>query len=112
GRVGERYILGGRNLTLREIFELLGRITGIRPPRLKVSAGLILPLARLSEWIADHLTDRPPMIPVDAVRMAQKTMFFDGRKAIRAMGLPQSPVDDALARAVRWFREKGYAPTR
>lgn len=111
GRVGERYILGGRNLTLREIFELLGRITGIRPPRLKVSAGLILPLARLSEWIADHLTDRPPMIPVDAVRMAQKTMFFDGRKAIRALGLPQSPVDDALARAVRWFREKGYAPT-
>lgn len=111
GRVGERYILGGRNLTLREIFELLGRITGIRPPRLKVSAGLILPLARLSEWIADHLTGRPPMIPVDAVRMAQKTMFFDCRKAIRELGLPQSPVEDALAQAVRWFQENGYAPT-
>lgn len=112
GRVGDRYILGGRNLTLREIFELLGRIAGIRPPRLRVSAGLILPLARLSEWVADHLTGWPPRIPVDAVRMAQKTMFFDCRKAIRELGLPQSPVEDALARAVRWFRENGYAPTR
>jgi len=112
GRVGERYILGGRNLTLREIFELLGRITGIRPPRLKVSAGLVLPMARLSEWIADRITGRPPLIPVDAVRMAQKTMFFDCSKAIRELGLPQSPVEEALARAVHWFRENGYAPAR
>jgi dihydroflavonol-4-reductase len=112
GRVGERYILGGRNLTLREIFELLGRITGIRPPRLKVSAGLVLPMARLSEWIADHITGRPPLVPVDAVRMAQKTMFFDCSKAVRELGLPQSPVEEALARAVHWFRENGYAPVR
>ena len=112
GRVGERYILGGRNLTLREIFELLGRITGIRPPRLKVSAGLVLPMARISEWIADHITGRPPLVPVDAVRMAQKTMFFDCSKAIRELGLPQSPVEEALARAVHWFRENGYAPVR
>ena len=112
GRVGERYILGGRNLTLREIFELLGRITGIRPPRLKVSAGLVLPMARISEWIADHITGRPPLVPVDAVRMAQKTMFFDCSKAVRELGLPQSPVEEALARAVHWFRENGYAPAR
>jgi dihydroflavonol-4-reductase len=110
GRVGERYILGGRNLTLREIFELLGQITGIRPPRRKVSAGMILPLAWLSEWVADHLTGRPPLVAVDAVRMARKTMFFDCRKAIRELGLPQSPVEEALVRAVRWFRENGYAP--
>lgn len=112
GRVGERYILGGTNLTLREIFERLGRIAGIRPPRLQVSAGLILPLARLTEWAADHLTGRPPLIPVDAVRMARKTMFFDCSKAIRELGLPQSPVEGALARAVAWFRSNGYAPTR
>lgn len=111
GDVGERYILGGQNLTLREIFGTLGRIAGIRPPRLKVSAGLVLPLARLSEWVADHVTERPPMIAVDAVRMAQKRMFFDCRKAIRELGLPQSPVEEALARAVRWFRANGYAPT-
>jgi dihydroflavonol-4-reductase len=112
GRVGERYILGGRNLTLREIFERLGRIAGIRPPRLKLSAGLILPLAQLTEWVADHVTGRPPLIPVDAVRMARKTMFFDCGKAIRELGLPQSPVETALARAVEWFRRNGYAPAR
>lgn len=111
GTIGERYILGGKNLTLREIFEVLGRLTGIRPPRVKVSAGMILPLAWASEWIADHLTGRPPLIAVDAVRMARKTMFFDGGKAIRELGLPQSPIEEALARAVRWFRERGYAPT-
>jgi dihydroflavonol-4-reductase len=112
GRVGERYILGCRNLTLREIFELLGRLAGIRPPRLKVSAGLILPLAWLSEWVADRLTGRPPLVPMDAVRMARKTMFFDPSKAVRELGLPQSPVEEALARAVRWFRANGYAPAR
>jgi dihydroflavonol-4-reductase len=112
GRVGERYILGGENLTLLEIFGLLGRIAGIRPPRLQVSPGLILPLARLSEWLADHVTGRPPLVAVDAVRMARKMMFFDSGKAIRELGLPQSSVEDALARAVRWFRENGYAPAR
>ena len=112
GKVGERYILGGRNLTLREIFEMLGRIAGVRPPRIKVSAAAVLPLARLSEWIADHFTHRPPVVAVDAVRMASKRMFFDPAKAVRELGMPQSPVEDALAGAVRWFRSNGYAPAR
>jgi dihydroflavonol-4-reductase len=110
GKVGERYILGGRNLTLREIFEVLGRIAGMRPPRVKISAAAILPLAHLSEWIADHLTGRPPLVAVDAVRMARKRMFFDPGKAVRELGMPQSAVEDALAGAVRWFRTNGYAP--
>ena len=112
GRVGERYILGGENLTLYEIFLRLGRLSAIRPPRLKLSASLVLPLARASEWVADRLTGRPPLIAVDAVRMARKRMFFDARKAVRELGLPQSPVDDALGRAVGWFRDNGYAPAR
>lgn len=110
GRVGERYILGGRNLALREIFEILGRIAGMRPPRLKLSAAAILPIAHLSEWIADHLTGRPPRVAVDAVRMARKPMFFDPGKAVRKLGMPQTPVEHALARAVQWFRSNGYAP--
>jgi dihydroflavonol-4-reductase len=110
GRVGERYILGNENVSLREIFERLGRLSGIRPPRLKVSPSWILPLARASEWIADHVTRRPPWVAVDAVRMARKTMFFDASKAVRELGMPQSPVDGALGRAVAWFRANGYAP--
>jgi dihydroflavonol-4-reductase len=110
GKAGERYILGGRDLTLREIFQILGRIAGLRPPRVKVSAGLIMPFARLSEWSADHLTGRPPLVAVDAVRMARKRMFFDPGKAVQELGMPQSQVEDALIGAVRWFRAHGYAP--
>ena len=110
GRVGERYVLGGRNLALREIFGILGRIAGMRPPRLTLSAAAVLPIAHLSEWIADHLTGQPPLVAVDAVRMARKRMFFDPGKAVRELGMPQSPVEDALAGAVRWFRTNGYAP--
>ena len=82
----------------------------MRPPRLKVSAAAVLPLAHLSEWIADHLTGGPPLVAVDAVRMARKRMFFDPGKAVRDLGMPQSPVEDALAGAVRWFRTNDYAP--
>jgi dihydroflavonol-4-reductase len=102
--------LGGRNLLLREIFGCLGRIAGIRPPRLKVMPGLVMPIAAASEWMADHVTGRPPAVPADAIRMARKRMFFDPGKAIRELGLPQSPVEDALGRAVQWFRTNGYAP--
>jgi dihydroflavonol-4-reductase len=108
GRVGERYILGGENLTLLEIFRRLGRITGIRPPRLRVTVGMVLPIAWGCERLA-ALTGRPPAVALDAVRMARKTMFFDAAKAVRELGLPQSPVDGALARAVEWFRANGYA---
>jgi dihydroflavonol-4-reductase len=110
GKPGERYILGGRNLSLRAIFDILGPIAGMRSPRIKVSAGVIMPLARLSEWVADHVTSRPPLVAVDAVNMARKRMFFDASKAVRNLGMPQSPVEDALAGAVRWFRTNGYAP--
>ena len=109
GHPGQRYILGGPNLSLREIFTLLGRIAGVRPPRLKVSPDLILPLAVALEWIADR-SGRPPAIAADAIRMARKRMFFDPGKAIQELGLPQSSVEDALDQAARWFRANRYAP--
>ncbi len=110
GTPGERYILGGRNYRLPEIFMLLGRITGIRPPHVRLPTGLVLPLALAAEWVARRVTGGPPMLAADAVRMARKRMFFDAGKAVRELGLPQSPVEDALARAVHWFRANGYAP--
>jgi dihydroflavonol-4-reductase len=109
GRIGERYILGNQNLSLREIFQTLSKLTGVTAPRIKLSWQAILPLAHLNRWIADYLTHRPPRIPLEGVRMAKYRMHYDCSKAIRELGLPQTPVEVALEKAVRWFRAHGYA---
>ena len=109
GRVGERYILGCRNLTLKEVFEILSTLTGIKAPKLKLPRGLVLPLARLNTWMADYVTHQSPSIPLDGVRMARYVMHYDCSKAVRELGLPQTPVEVALEKAVKWFRARGYA---
>lgn len=109
GRQGERYILGGPNLTLRQLLELLSRIAGRPPPRLRLPHAVpALAAAAESTWA--RWRGRPPRIAPEAVRMARRRMFFDASKARRELGLPQSPVEQALARAVAWFRQHGYAP--
>jgi dihydroflavonol-4-reductase len=109
GRIGERYILGNKNLSLREIFEILSRLTGVPVPRVKLARGLILPLAYLNRWLADYITHRAPRIPLEGVKMAKYRMHYDCSKALRELGLPQPPVEIALEKAVRWFRDHGYA---
>jgi len=109
GRVGERYILGNRNLSLREIFEILSRLTGVKAPRTKLPWQAILPLAYANRWAADHLTRRPPRIPLEGVKMARHRMHYDCSKALRELDLPQTPIETALEKAVRWFRNHGYA---
>ena len=108
GRIGERYILGHANLPLREIFGLLAAITGRRPPRLTMPYAVAWLGAACLEGGA-RLTGRVPPVPLNAVRMARKRMYFDPSKAVRELGLPQTPVEEPLARAVAWFRERGYA---
>lgn len=108
GRGGERYILGNQNLLLPEVFEILSRLTGVKAPRIKLPRLAILPLAYMNEWIAS-LTTHPPRIPLEGVRMAKYKMHYDCSKAIKELGLPQTPVDVALDKAVRWFRVHGYA---
>ena len=108
GRIGERYILGNQNLLLREVFEILSRLTGVNAPRVKLPRLAILPLAHMNEWIA-ALTNHPPRIPLEGVRMAKYKMHYDCSKAIKELGLPQTPVATALDKAVRWFRDHGYA---
>ncbi len=108
GRVGERYILGNKNLMLREVFEILSRLTGVKAPSIKLPRMAILPLAYLNHWIA-NLTGRPPRIPLEGVKMAKYKMHYDCSKAIRELGLPQTPPEVALEKAVRWFREHKYA---
>ncbi|MGH7204570.1 MAG: hopanoid-associated sugar epimerase [Nitrospiraceae bacterium] len=109
GRVGERYILGNRNLSLREIFEILSKLTGVKAPRIKLPWQAVLPLAHINRWMADYLTHRPPRIPLEGVRMAKYRMHYDCSKALRELGLPQTPVETALEKAVKWFRDHGYA---
>ncbi len=109
GRQGERYILGNKNLMLREIFELLSRLAGIPAPTIQLPRLAILPLAYLNKWFADYVTHRPPRIPLEGVKMAKYRMHYDCSKAVRELGLPQPPVDIALEKAVRWFRTHGYA---
>jgi len=109
GRAGERYILGNQNLTLREMLGVLGRIAGIEPPRLRIPLWAAMLAAYVSESAARWLTRRPPRIPMAAVRAAAKFRHFDCSKAVRELGMPQTPIEQALGKAVRWFRENGYA---
>jgi dihydroflavonol-4-reductase len=109
GRIGERYILGNRNLSLYEVFGILSRLTGIRAPRVKLPRASILPLAYANQWLSDHLTHRPPRIPLEGVKMAKYVMHYDCAKAIRELGLPQTPVESALESAVQWFTDHRYA---
>jgi dihydroflavonol-4-reductase len=108
GRVGERYILGHRNLTLKEIFAILGQITKIPAPKICLPYRLILPLAYANQWLSDLITKRPPRIPLEGVKMAKRHMFFDASKAVRELGLPQSSIEQALERAAHWFIDHGY----
>jgi dihydroflavonol-4-reductase len=108
GRKGERYILGCKNLMLKEVFDILSRLTGVKAPSLRLPRSLILPLAYMNEWLA-QLTGQPPRIPLEGVKMAKYRMHYDCSKAIRELGIPQTPPETALEKAVRWFRSHGYA---
>src|SRR5437899_3360697 len=109
GRVGEKYILGCENYSLADIFRMLERITGIRAPRFRLPHALIFLVALANEGLA-RATGRPPRVPLTGVRMARRHMYFSADKAVRELGLPQTPVEQALRDAVDWFVAHGYAP--
>ncbi len=109
GRVGEKYILGHRNCSLAEIFAMLARITGLPAPRVRVPYSLIWLVALCLEGVA-RLTGKPPRVPLTGVRMARKHMYFDAAKAVRELGIPQTPIERALGDAVDWFVVHAYAP--
>ena len=111
GRIGERYILGHRNMSLAEFFELLAGVTGRPAPRLRLPLWLPLAFAYL-QAAAARLSGRPPRVAPEAVRMARQRMYFDASKAVRELGLPQSPLEGAVARAAAWFRARGMVKGR
>jgi dihydroflavonol-4-reductase len=109
GRVGEKYILGHENLSLSQILRLLAQISGRPAPKVKLPYWPVLAMAYVNEWWANHLSRRPPRMPVTAVRMAKKFMYFDNTKARQELGLTLTPLYQALEEAVAWFRQHGYA---
>lgn len=108
GTIGEKYILGNRNLTLQEIFSILADLTGLSAPKVRLPYTPILLAAYFNEGLS-RLTGKEPLIPLAGVQMARKFMFFDATKAVQELGLPQTPVEQALKRAISWFRANGYA---
>lgn len=109
GRSGERYILGGENLTLKEILDKLAEITGLPSPTLRLPYWLAFLTGVVDEVFTGWIRGREPRASIDAVRMGRKKMFVSSTKAERELGWKIVPVDDALRRAVNWLRTNGYA---
>ncbi|MDD2542444.1 MAG: NAD-dependent epimerase/dehydratase family protein [Desulfuromonadaceae bacterium] len=107
GCPGRKYILGNANLSLRDIFTMLQEITGIPAPRVRLPYTPVLMAAWLNEGFS-RITGHEPLIPLAGVRMAAHHMYFDSGRAVRELGLSQTPVKNALERAVEWFRINGY----
>ena len=107
GRVGERYILGGENLSLGQMLAEIARLAGRRPPTVKLPRALIYPIAYAAEGLA-RITKREPFVTVDGLRMAKYKMFFSSAKAERELSYHARPAAEALADAYRWFLDAGY----
>src|SRR5271169_4642124 len=108
GKSGERYILGGEDLTLKQILDKLGKITGLPSPTVKLPYVFALATGVVDELITGRLLGREPRATIDAVRMGRKMMFVSSAKAERELGWRMVPVDGALRRSVEWFRANGY----
>ena len=105
GRLGERYILGNKNMSLKEILLALETLTRLKAPRIKMPYWVAYAAGLACEWASDNITHQPPSVPLAGVKMAKYFMYFDPSKAIRELGLPQNPVENALGQAVHWFKE-------
>ena len=110
GTPGERYILGGENLTLKQILDRLAAITGLPSPTMKVPHAVAMAFAFFDENFTGKLRGREPRATVEAVRMGRKMMFASSAKAERELGFQELPVEGALRAAVEWFVAHGYAP--
>jgi dihydroflavonol-4-reductase len=110
GQVGQRYILGGENLTLKQILDLLAEVSGRPPVRLRIPHWVAQCWSYVDVTMAKLSPHRTPAATPDKVRLSRRYEFFDPGKAVRELGLPQTPVREALRKAVEWYRAHGYAP--
>jgi dihydroflavonol-4-reductase len=109
GRIGERYILGGRTMRLKEIFDVLAAITGRPAPRVRLPHAVAMAIGAGSEAVARAL-GREPLVPLESVRMARHSMFVSSTKAARELGFAAGSIEAALEESVRWYSDRGYAP--
>ena len=107
GRSGERYILGNRNLSLKELLNILSDLTGLSAPASTIPTWIPLTVAWIEETLLARL-GRAPSVPIDGVRMASQQMYYHSEKAIAELGLPQTPIEHALQRQIDWFVARGY----
>jgi len=107
GRPGERYVLGGRNMSFREILDTLGKISHLPPPAVRMPYAVALAAGWADSWIS-RVLHRTPRIPLEGVKMARHKMYVSSAKAERELGYRPGPVEPALERAIRWFMENGY----
>ena len=110
GVVGESYILGNANLTLKQFLHLLARLVGRKPPRWKLPYAPVFCLAFIDEGLVRLSRRKEPAIPLDGVRMARHYMFFDCSKAVRKLGMAQNSLEIAALKAIHWYRGSGYVP--
>ncbi len=109
GKTGQRYILGGENLTLKQILDKLAAITGLPSPKIRVPYAVALATGVVDQVFTGYIRRREPRATIDAVRMGRKKMFVSSGKAERDLGWRTLPVDGGLRRAVEWFQANGYA---
>ena len=107
GKTGDRYILGNQNLTLKQLLDQLAQLTGQPAPQYSIPAWIPLTVAWIDEQILAPL-GKTPSVPLDSVRMAQQPMYYTAAKAVRELGLPQTPLSTALRDSIEWFVKYGY----
>lgn len=107
GRIGERYLFGNRNITVHDYLHLIAQIGGVKPPSLKIPYRTALALGHLFEF-GSSISKKPPVITASEVRIGRMTEWYDCSKAVKELGLPQTPIEETIQKAIQWFRENGY----
>jgi dihydroflavonol-4-reductase len=107
GRVGERYLFGNKNIAVSDYFKLIADIAGVKPPTMKIPYHLAVALGYVFE-LGALITKKPPVVTASEVRIGKKQEYYDCSKAVQELGLPQTPIEIAINKAINWFRENGY----
>lgn len=107
GRIGERYILANKNVSMAGFFRLIGEVEGVEPPKLKLPYPLMLTIGYMFSFIAS-ITKKEPLITASMIKLTRKHACYDSSKDMNELGLPQTPIRTIIERAVNWYRENGY----